>query len=120
MSASVIYQRLINDAALVALVPATSIYARFLPDSAMGPAISFFLVSAPPLNSLNGEVVNKNYRYQFDIWADRLLEAESIAEALIAALSNGTDFKSIRVTQDYDFEDTDKLHRIMLEYSFWF
>ena len=118
MSLTAVYQRLINDAALTALVPADDIYSRFLPDDTTGPAISFFVVSAPPLNNLSGEVVGKNYNYQFDIWADRLLAAELIAEALKVALISGSDFKSIRLSQEYD--DDEELHRISLDYSFWF
>lgn len=120
MSLTTVYQRLTNNTALTDLVPVASIYSRFLPDSAKGPAISFFLVSAPPINSLSGEAVTKNCNYQFDIWAERALAAEQIADALKNALVNGDDFKSVRRSQEYDYEDQDGLHRITLEFSLWF
>jgi len=120
MSLTTVYQRLINNSALTALVSADDIYNRFLPDSATGPAVSFFLVSAPPINNLSGEATAKNYNYQFDVWADRVLVAEQIAEALKSALANGEDFKSVRRSQEYDYEDLEGLHRITIEFSLWF
>lgn len=114
-----LYTALSGDAGLSALV-GTRIYPVRVPQSPAYPLVSYMRVSNSHVNSLSGSSGLDNSRYQFDVYSDTYASANSVADAIIAAMATATTYKSIllsRIDLDHDL-DVDK-YRITIDFSVW-
>lgn len=104
---------LTNDAGVAALVD-DRIYRDTLPQKYTLPAITFQLVSGPPMPDHNAGV-NANFRltYQVDCWAENTDGASAARDAVFAALDNrkgtfaGVNVLGLQYADDRDLHDSE-------------
>lgn len=114
-----IYTQLSSDSNVTVEV-STRIYPLWLPQDSTLPAVTYQQVSETPSNHLGGEdTTERQFRFQFDHWAESYSAAQSSADAVTTSLLAATSFKAIRISRQESYEPDVDVHRVSVDFSLW-
>jgi hypothetical protein len=95
------------------------IYALVRPQGDPLPAIVWQRVSTEPINSLQGFSGLDNVRLQFACYAETLLAAKQLAQAVSVALNGANTLKCTR-TMEMDGQDPETRNfRVIIDFNIW-
>jgi len=113
------------NSGVTALV-AQRVYAMKMPQNPTYPLITYFRVSGPRVESMQGASGLASPRFQIDIWAKTYAETKAIARAVQLALEGyratvGTvPVQGILFDSDRDlYESTPELYRVSMDFVIW-
>lgn len=122
-----LYDRLSNYAGLSALV-SDRIYPNLAPQSVTLPYVVYERVSGTRIRALNADTDLASPRYQFSVYSNSYLEAESVIEQIRAALqrytgtvgSPGVVIEDCTIESETDFYDAQtELHERTMDFLIW-
>jgi hypothetical protein len=98
-----------------------------LPEQEALPAVTYQLISTTDLYAIDGAIDFTRVRLQFDVWANRYLEAKDLARALHSVLdSYSGDLSGVRVWGiqrvrcDDQFDSEARIRRVSVDYAIQF
>ena len=97
---------------------ADRIYPLIAPDAAPPPYLVYQRVSANTENILSGSSGLINTRIQMDVYAATYAQAQDIAAAIDALMSDW-EVQNVSVLSQDLYEPDAKLHRVSTDYSLW-
>ena len=122
MIESALYAHLVADAGVTALL-GTRIYPLDLPQEPTTPCATYHRVSTVPRYVHGADLNFDTVRIQIDCYADSVLGAKTLADAVRDALSahsgdmQGTDVQAVLLDNEQDFTDpTTELCRVSQDY----
>lgn len=77
-------------------------------------------VSDTPINNLTGETALLNERIQIDIHSKKYSEAQTIFEAVKAAITSQADFSAVRQSTQKTKDLETNIHRWIVDFSIWY
>lgn len=85
------------------------------------PRVVYGEVDRIPINDLNGRTGLTKFRVQFDCYAERYLDAHSVAQTIHTVFDSRNDnpCSSFVVGRDL-YDDESELYRVSLDFLFWF
>ena len=93
------------------------------PQGVTTPYIVFTLISSSVLNVMDGGPPAQNTRLQVDVYSPRAAEADTVMDAVVAAMQSAADARSpsnYNISSPSDLPDPDtRLYRVMTEFSVW-
>lgn len=117
----VIYSLLSADPGVSGLV-ADRIFPEVLPQEPTLPAVVYTVVDDVPVHSLQGCTAGtSNARVQIDTYAKTYVTAQTVAEAIAAALQSyvGPDATAMLLSRRDEYEDDPAEYRVSLDFSMW-
>ena len=117
---------LLADAILSGLI-ASRLYPLKLPQKPTLPAVTYQRISGERVHDMSGASGLAEPRFQFDAWADKYLDAKSVADAIrkrldgFKGLAETDTVQSALLESDRDFyEDDVKIWRVSMDYFIGF
>lgn len=111
-----VYQYLSKNPEIKAMVGGR-IYPLKLPQTPAYPAITYFQVSDPGINTKQGRYGGKP-RVQISCWAKKYTEAKILAQKVIEAMSKYTK-ENINVNEFDTYEDEADIYQVPLDFIIW-
>lgn len=100
------------------------VYPVVMPAGTALPVITYSIAAQTPTRDLDGDGVAgdlEEIRAQVDCWARDFDAARALARAVRARLlTDATHFKASLNSEQTLYEDNTRLHRVLLDYSFWY
>lgn len=94
------------------------LYPMIMPQGVTLPALSYQRVATVPVNDLEGSQNHEWIRVQVDCWANNYSGVKTLATAVRAAMLL-TPIYGILLTQIDDYENEEKIFRVILDFNVW-
>lgn len=121
-----LYTLLTTTAGVYSLVGGTGaaarVYPLIRPQGAALPAVTFQRIDTQRLatTSLSGHNSKIRCRMQIDCWATTYAAAQSLFDAVKAAMLSATAFSALNAGEHPLYEDDTKIYRVTSDWSCWF